>query len=207
MAPQITHWILAEMAGWVTLGAHSSSYVCRWLCSTERLASGVEVPPTKCSNLGDVCSSLLTGVAPFKLGMRQRRSSARIRVQPHFVNIMFIMRIRKSAFLLYKYGVLACVTNARPFYPGAKHKMLCREPAMTPPARLCIGVGLVQPHTHFPTEFCPPAPPLSIITLTGEKLWQADPNARRPLRRLRSEAARSICRSFYFLAGLCLAWR
>jgi len=195
------------MAGWVTLGAHSISYVCRWPCSTERLATGVEVPPTKCSNLGDVCFSLYTGVAPFLLGMRQRRSSARIRVRPHFVNIMFIMRITKSAFLLYKYGVSACVTNARPFCPGAKHKMLWSESPNTPPARPYLGVGLVQPHTHFPTEFCPPAPPLFIMTLTGEKLWQADPNARRPLRRLRSEAARSICRSFYYLAGLCPAWQ
>lgn len=147
------------MAGWVTLGSHSISYVCRWPDRTERLASGAEVPPTKSSNLGDVCFSLYTGVAPFLLGMRQRRSSARIRVRRHFVNIMFIMRITKSAFLLYKYGGSACVTNARPFCPGVKHKMLCRESAITPPARACIGVVLVQPHTHFPTKFCPPAPP------------------------------------------------
>lgn len=158
MAPQITHWSLAEMAGWVTLGAHSSSYVCRQPDRTEGWHLGLRFLRPNAPTWATFAAEY-SNVAPFILGVRQRRSSARIRVRPHFVNIMFIMRIRKSAFLLYKYGVSACVTNARPFYPGAKHKMLCRGSEIPPPARPCIGVGLVQPHTHFPTEFCPPAPP------------------------------------------------
>ena len=147
----------------------SSHCVClSWLLRAFQSACGVEVPPTRCSNLGDVCSSQLPGVAPFLLGVRQRRSGARTRTRGYFVNIMFIMRIwqnREYLCISMRYVITACL---RLFLPWAKHKMLWSESANTPPARPYLGVGLVQPHTHLPIKFCPPARPVSIISLTGE---------------------------------------
>ena len=142
----------------------SSHCVCHsWLLRAFQSACGVEVPPTRCSKLGDVCLSQSTGVAPFLLGVRQRRSSARTRARGHFVNIILIMRNRKNAFEPYKYGVSAGLAFARLFLPGAKHKMLWSRIAITPPARAYLGVGLVQLNTHLPIKFCPPAPPCLLL--------------------------------------------
>ena len=164
MELQMIHCSLAVVPSGCILGSRSSHCVClSWPLRAFRLACGVEVPPTKCSKLGDTYFSETTSVAPFLLGLRQRRSGARLRARGKNVNIMLIMRKRKSAFEPYKYGVSACVANARPFCPGAKHKMLWSESAKTPPARAYLGVVLVQPHTHLPTKFCPPEPPCLLL--------------------------------------------
>ena len=186
----------------------SSHCVCHsWLLRAFQSACGVEVPPTRCSKLGDVCPSQSTGVAPFLRGVRQRRSSARTRARGHFVNIMLIMRNRKNAFEPYKYGVSACLAFARLFLPGAKHKMLWSRIAITPP-----GPGIPRGRScttkHTPShQILPPGTPVFIISLTGEKLWQADPNEKQPLLRLRSVAAQSICKTFCYLEARCRAWR
>ena len=160
MAPQIMHGSLAVVTSGCIFKARSSHCVCLgWPLRTFRSACGVEVPPTKCSKLGDVCSSQSTGVAPFLHGVRQRRSGARLRARGHFVNIITIMRIWQNAFEPYKYGVSACLAFARLFLPGAKHKMLWSRIAKTPPTPAPLGVGLVQLNTHLPIKFCPPAPP------------------------------------------------
>ena len=158
MAPQVMHRCLAVVRSWLILASHSSHYVCL----------GAYVSPTSCSNLGDVCSSQLPGVAPFLLGVRQRRSSARTRTRGHFVNIMFIMLIWQNLDYLcisMCYVISACL---RLFLPQAKHKMLWSGIAKTPPTPAPLGVGLVQLNTHLPIKFCPPARPVSIISLTGE---------------------------------------
>ena len=155
MAPQVMHRCLAVVRSWLILASHSSHYVCL----------GAYVSPTSCSNLGDVCSSQLPGVAPFLLGVRQRRSSARTRARGHFVNIMFIMRIWQNLDYLcisMRYVISACL---RLFLPQAKHKMLCQY---TPPDPARPGGVLMQLNTHLPIKFCPPARPVSIISLTGE---------------------------------------
>ena len=147
------------ISSWFILAPHRSHYVCL----------GAQVPPTKCSNSGDVCSSQLPGVAPFLLGVRQRRSSARVRVRGKSVNIMFIIRIWQNLDYLcisMRYVITACL---RLFLPWAKHKMLWSESANTPPARPYLGVGLVQPHTHPHPKILPPGTPVFIISLTGEK--------------------------------------
>jgi len=159
MAPQVMHRCLAVISSWFILALHRSHYVCL----------GARVPPTKCSNSGDVCSSQLPGVAPFLLGVRQRRSSARVRARGKSVNIMFIIRIwqnREYLCISMRYVITACL---RLFLPWAKHKMLWSESANTPPARPHLGVGLVQPHTHPHPKILPPGTPVFIISLTGEK--------------------------------------
>ena len=142
----------------------SSHCVCHsWLLRAFRSAYGVEVPPTRCSKLGDVCLSQSTGVAPFLRGVRQRRSSARTRARGHFVNIMLIMRIWQKAYYLCISMTYVVLAFARLFLPGSKHKMLWSRIAITPPARAYLGVGLVQLNTHLPIKFCPPAPPCLLL--------------------------------------------
>ena len=158
MAPQVMHRCLAVVRSWLILASHRSHYVCL----------GAYVSPTSCSNLGDVCSSQLPGVAPFLLGVRQRRSSARVRARGKNVNIMFIMRILQNLDYLcisMRYVITACL---RLFLPRAKHKMLWSGIAKTPPARAYLGVGLVQLNTHPHPKILPPGTPVFIISLTGE---------------------------------------
>ena len=146
------------ISSWFILAPHRSHYVCL----------GAQVPPTKCSNLGDVCSSQLPGVAPFLLGVRQRRSSARVRVRGKSVNIMFIMRIWQNLDYLcisMRYVITACL---RLFLPWAKHKMLWSESANTPPGpAIPRGRSCTTPHAPSPQNFAP-GTPVFIISLTGE---------------------------------------
>ena len=138
----------------------SNHCVCQsWLFRAFRSAYGVKVPPTRCSNLGNACSPIMSGVAPFLMGVRQRRSSARLRTRGKNVNIITIMRIWQNAHYLCISMVYLVLAFARLFSPGSKHKMLWSRIAKTPPTRPYLGVGLVQPHTHLPIKFCPPAPP------------------------------------------------
>ena len=159
MAPQVMHRCLAVISSWFILAPHRSHYVCL----------GAKVPPTKCSNSGDVCSSQLPGVAPFLLGVRQRRSSARLRARGKSVNIMFIMRIWQNLDYLcisMRYVITACL---RLFLPRAKHKMLWSGIGKHPPDPARPGGVLVQPHTHPHPKILPPGTPVFIISLTGEK--------------------------------------
>lgn len=143
------HGSLAVISSWFILAPHRSHYVCL----------GARVPPTKCSNLGDVCSSQLPGVAPFLFGVRQRRSSARPRARGKNVNIMFIIRIWQNLDYLcisMRYVITACL---RLFLPRAKHKMLWSGIAKTPPTpAIPRGRSCTTPHAPSPQNFAPRHP-------------------------------------------------
>ena len=160
MAPQVMHGSLAVRSSGCIFKLRSSHCVClSWLLRAFQSACGVKVSPTRCSKLGDVCLSQSTGVAPFLLGERQRRSSARLHARGHFVNIIIIMRTWQNAYYLCISMVYLVLAFARLFLPGSKHKMLWSRIAKTPPTPAPLGVGLVQLNTHLPIKFCPPAPP------------------------------------------------
>jgi hypothetical protein len=157
------------MASSCILRICSSHCVCQsWLFRAFQPAYGVEVPPTRCSNLGDVCSSQLTSVAPFLLGLRQRRSSARVRARGKSVNIMFIMRIWQNAHYLCISMTYLVLAFARLFLPGSKHKMLWSGIAKSPPNPATPrGRSCATPHTPS-HQILPPGTPVFIISLTGE---------------------------------------
>ena len=149
MAPQVMHRCLAVVNSWLILASHRSHYVCL----------GAYVSPTNCSDLGDVCSSQLPGVAPFLLGVRERRSSARTRTRGKSVNIMFIMRIWQNLDYLcisMRYVISACL---RLFLPQAKHKMLWSGIAKNPPdPGTPRGRSCTTKHTPSPQNFAPRHP-------------------------------------------------
>jgi len=149
MAPQVMHRCLAVISSWFILAPHRSHYVCL----------GARVPPTKCSNWGNTCSSQLSGIAPFLLGVRQRRSSARLRARGKSVNIMFIMRIWQNLDYLcisMRYVITACL---RLFLPRAKHKMLWSGIAKYPPRPGSTrGCACTTPHAPSPQNFAPRHP-------------------------------------------------
>ena len=157
MAPQVMHGSLDVMTSGCIFKLRSSHCVCHsWLLRAFRSACGVKVSPTRCSKLGDVCLSQSTGVAPFLLCVRQRRSGARLRARGHFVNIIIIMRTWQNAYYLRISIAYLVLAFARLFLPGSKHKMLCQY---TPPDPARPEGVLMQLNTHLPIEFCPPAPP------------------------------------------------
>ena len=159
MAPQVMHRCLAVISSWFILAPHRSHYVCL----------GAKVPPTKCSNSGDVCSSQLPGVAPFLLGVRQRRSSARVRVRGKSVNIMFIMRIWQKCVLAIKIWGFSVCDKCLTILSGSKTQDVVVGIGKHPPDPARPGGVLVQPHTHPHPKILPPGTPVFIISLTGEK--------------------------------------
>ena len=152
------HRCLAVISSWFILALHRSHYVCL----------GAYVSPTSCSNLGDVCSSQLPGVAPFLMGIRQRRSSARPRARGKNVNIMFIIRIWQKCVLAIKIWGFSVCDKCLTILSGSKTQDVVVGIAKHPPARAYLGVGLVQPHTHPHPKILPPGTPVFIISLTGE---------------------------------------
>lgn len=148
------HGSLAVISSWFILAPHRSHYVCL----------GAKVPPTKCSNSGDVCSSQLPGVAPFLLGVRQRRSSARVRARGKNVNIMFIIRIWQKCVLAIKIWGFSVCDKCSTILSGSKTQDVVSEIGKTPPpTRLDPGVCLYNPTRTLTPKFCPPAPPCLLL--------------------------------------------
>lgn len=149
MAPQVMHRCLAVISSWFILALHRSHYVCL----------GARVPPTKCSNSGDVCSSQLPGVAPFLLGVRQRRSSARVRVRGKSVNIMFIIRIWQKCVLAIKIWGFSVCDKCLTILSGSKTQDVVVGIGKHPPGpAIPRGRSCTTPHAPSPQNFAPRHP-------------------------------------------------
>ena len=149
MAPQVMHRCLAVISSWFILALHRSHYVCL----------GARVPPTKCSNSGDVCSSQLPGVAPFLLGVRQRRSSARVRARGKSVNIMFIIRIWQKCVLAIKIWGFSVCDKCSTILSGSKTQDVVVGNRQTPPGPATLrGRSCTTPHAPSPENFAPRHP-------------------------------------------------
>lgn len=149
MAPQVMHRCLAVISSWFILALHRSHYVCL----------GAKVPPTKCSNSGDVCSSQLPGVAPFLLGVRQRRSSARVRVRGKSVNIMFIIRIWQKCVLAIKIWGFSVCDKCLTILSGSKTQDVVVGIGKHPPRPGSTrGCACTTPHAPSPQNFAPRHP-------------------------------------------------
>jgi len=143
------HGSLAVISSWFILAPHRSHYVCL----------GAKVPPTKCSNSGDVCSSQLPGVAPFLLGARQRRSSARLRARGKSVNIMFIIRIWQKCVLAIKIWGFSVCDKCSTILSGSKTQDVVVGNRQTPPRPGSTrGCACTTPHAPSPQNFAPRHP-------------------------------------------------
>ena len=149
MAPQVMHRCLAVVRSWLILASHRSHYVCL----------GAYVSPTSCSNLGDVCSSQLPGVAPFLLGARERRSSARTRTRGKSVNIMFIMRIWQKCVLAIKIWGFSVCDKCSTILSGSKTQDVVVGNRKNPPGPgIPRGRSCTTKHTPSPQNFAPRHP-------------------------------------------------
>ena len=149
MAPQVMHRCLAVISSWFILALHRSHYVCL----------GAYVSPTSCSNLGDVCSSQLPGVAPFLMGIRQRRSSARPRARGKNVNIMFIIRIWQKCVLAIKIWGFSVCDKCLTILSGSKTQDVVVGIAKHPPGPgIPRGRSCTTPHAPSPQNFAPRHP-------------------------------------------------